>query len=901
MLDLDHGNKGFDFGSIFIGKTPAGQPDWDQIQVRLFCPFGSQKGVWLQVEPTEVARAEIKEFVSHAELELDEARMKLEELIQGMTKKLQGSAQLPAMTSPIELRVNQQDDVVRIGVALKNLPAVKEPGELPGYLVVKLVTAGTSELPKFRLEVERLELMVGGARLNVPGLFVGVEPQCLLTYSLKDFSWELKNQAIGSRRVATVYAFHQNEASPHGGLEFAVEKLSLPSDGGVDFEARISPKSLQVAGLEDVLLRDGRISCQGTRWALEASADFKLDYFVGAEGTLRIHGSGGGGAPSVLGGSVLLNTDISWTDPSGLLCFDQVGASLKLSVKDGGGLEAQGAFSGCLVFNPVPLVGWGKDWLKGIFSGLTMQFEELNLKSLRDANFELQPSSAIRVSAWDIFDLSIPKIRMSKEGVTLLDGDLGFDLGDIQFGGSLPSLKIALSDGKAEIASAEGKGEGFRFSGSLTAPGGVRARVEVRSEKTALEENFIGLAEMSTPMLPGVSALAIIGRFRPTKGAAWVPRFTLYGEAETSIVVMPGLVLRRLGVGLGINSRLSGLDSLSVQEAHRLLKEGLPDPSRADGWESSAETQICLAARAFAASRPGSNDMVDFYAADLGLMLTEDFQLAALGKLWLQTSIKDARTQPFQQKPAVRAIVLVDGQEPSLRVAAQTVAKPLSTQGDRGGLTARLFGTPSLPPTKLSMEASPSSFALAIGPTQFKERMGPMALQGESFAAVRASGAGVFVLGELKAAGKAGASAHARLGPASFRISFSTGVALELTMLGAYAEDALLVYGRTRVSAHASLSVHVQIGFRKRIKVGWVNITISWHVDWDFSLHVHADIDLEVGVSTSRGVGFQGTAHIRFRVLGYSPSLGVRMSHNTHFLEAARGQAKQAKQLAQFN
>lgn len=295
----------------------------------------------------------------------------------------------------------------------------------------------------------------------------------------------------------------------------------------------------------------------------------------------------------------------------------------------------------------------------------------------------------------------------------------------------------------------------------------------------------------------------------------------------------------------------------------------------------------------------GDNKAAGFYAADMTLIVTSEAQATAFGKLWLYTKVSDARTGEFQQRPAGVALIMLDAQEPSLRIAAQTTGNGLSSMRSEG-LAGQLMGF-SLRPMRLAFEATKNGIALYLGPNEVSGSLGPLSVQATSLLAFRAridDGRSIsYVMSRSNLRAGFNWSASAAVGVVSLRASFSAGFAADLLLLGTFRNGALTVYGDASIAMNATLSLHASVGFSITIDCLFDSYTISWSVDYDFRLEVHVDLGLEAALTTGgEGFGLCGHAMASVSVLGISASLTVPVAVNTGAVEKARLEYRAADQ-----
>lgn len=681
--------------------------------------------------------------------------------------------------------------------------------------------------------------------------------------------------------------------TPLGDVLFEVSSLRIDASGiaACDAQLRRSGNQCQLSPLTRVRVLEGSLVARGEALQAKLRARFGLPYFIGAEGEIDILASRQAGAGTwQFGAEAHVDLAAVWQDASGWLSFDHMGVSVGIA-SDG---KADVRIRGRVTFNAGDLDRQAAAWLGKLFAGLSAEFSDTQLTAggqnadEAKVEFSIRPPAPLTFDALDVFHVSVPRLRISGKLLTLEDLSLGFSVGDVSMRGSLGSLTIGLGDRHLTLKLAE---SGLAVDVQLSAPGGFKGSATLRQIRTEVVEVLTGEGQLSTPAFPGVRAAFKTGRFRKSpEDPSWKPTLLIYFEGEYSLPVLPGVTIRRLGIGAAVNMAIPNTSRLTLAQAHaRLQNGGLPAPGIPANWEP-VEEPLTLVASAIITPFEGSpEDAYEYYVGDMTLLMTSDFQITGMGKVWFQSTRVHTKTPEFQASPGAQGLFLFDGKQPSLRVAAQTRRDGKSSLS-RDGVAGQLLAT-RIPETRFSLDASPSGFLMVLGPTVLRESLGPLRIAGSTLFAVRiASGRGSMLV-RLSAGASFEQSAGASVGPASLSATVSLGFAADVMLLGQIKPGAgeLVVYGHATAAAWASVALHVSIGFRIRIGLPFGrSFTISWHEDWDFRLTVHADIDLELAVSTGQGIGIRGQARVEVSVLGLSASMGLPFSEGASFIDDAK-------------
>ena len=677
------------------------------------------------------------------------------------------------------------------------------------------------------------------------------------------------------------------------GCLFEFDRITLNASGIVYAKAMAKPTAKKPeleGGLENLSLIQGSVELSGSRRQVSLQFSFSLAYFAGSKGLLDIHLSRQEKTKDtdpkpkwLVATSATMNSDATWSDPSGWLSFSKMGLSFDLVEQEGVFTVKQPRASGSVTFRAGALAGAAKEWLGELFSGLRTDFRDISLSNLGGANFSFgfNPAGGFKIRALGIMQLTVAKLSLGVDGFSLHDISLELEnLAGAVVRGGVDTLKVTLrGTPKLDMS--------FGIHLAMSAPSGIKASGSLRYVDTDTLQALEGSGSLTTPTFPGITIKFRVGRARLVDNSGWIPTVVLYAAVPVVIQLFPGVVIRQVALGLGINAEISGTTRLTLAQARKRLTEGLPDASSLAAWQAS-NTPLVLVARAFAASTQGPNTkQMELYVCDLTLIVTSDFQVAVLGKLWLQTSMDDAQTQAFQALPGAVAMMLLDGQEPSLRVVAQTNSNGLTSMS-KSGIVGKMLGS-GLPETHLAMEATPNGMALVVGPNPISGDLGPLQISGSSLLALRATPTRSYALLRSSLQAAFGTSASMGFGLVSISASMRFGFSSELVLLGYYDGNSLLVYGRSHVAAYVAVALHLRIGFEIRISLPFGRrITISWAKDWDFELQVHVDLELELALASDGAVGMHGHASISVNLCGIHASLSVPVDVNGETVQQGR-------------
>ncbi|MBV4504231.1 hypothetical protein HU751_005170 [Pseudomonas sp. BW13M1] len=779
--------------------------------------------------------------------------------------------QFEVTAQPVDLLANQ----MRMKAQLI-LPPVAVLGESPLALEVELPLERKSGTTYLVHGLDALEGLIPDLK-NLNGIVIS---KGMATLRLGLDPWRLKLAGTPALPVASI-------ALPGlDGIAFKVTRLEIDASGVTDCQAMVEPGRVKIGNLA-LQVSEGTLVLRGGQVEARLQTRFELEYFRGASVELQLVVTGSLAMAKeswVISGLTRVANNVPWSDPSGMLSFDQMVVTVDFK-SDKGTFTSAVRINGRLTFLPRNLGADADAWFGRLFSGMTVSFENIELDAaigLPVGSFS--PPESLHLRAFEIFDMRVPKLAFSKSGVSLIDAVLRFEAGGAVVSGSVGAINIRL-EGEPHIDLSMGEPS---IAIELAAPGGFKGQASLRQFNEANVQAVRGEGRISSPALGAVEATFHIGRFRERDDAPWYPAVSLMAAQEdVNVTLFPGVVATRIELGAGINRRVVGVTGLSLAEGQRRLQDGLPDVFRQESWEDS-RTDLCVVARVFAEpSQTKGDQALSLYVADMTLLMTSDLQFAAFGKLWLYTRRADAKSADFQKSPSVVGLAMFDVLQPSLRIVAMT--RP----DGRSSLTrqipaGQLLGM-QIPRSQLAFEASPSNLTVALGPLDIGTALGPLNVAGSTSFVLRSAGGNVYAISRssLSAVFKA-STGNLNIGLATLSGSVSAGFSATLALMGAFSDGRLTVYGLAHASCSVELALHVRIGFRISVSVGFASVEISWHEDWDFGLKMHVDLDLEAALTSDDGVGIDGRARISVNVLGISASLSLHIAADSGLVAKGR-------------
>ncbi|MEP0914436.1 hypothetical protein NDI45_26385 [Leptolyngbya sp. GB1-A1] len=548
--------------------------------------------------------------------------------------------------------------------------------------------------------------------------------------------------------------------------------------------------------------------------------------------------------------------------------------------------SSTGATSGRIKFLPPQGRSAGEmGELAALFKGITAEFESLNPVELGAINLRITfPPQQFEFASIFAIDLRGIQINQGAGGFGLL-GDItlqrlpGVDT-QLTFGGitlkpqgrgQIPTFDVAMIGASFKVAG------GFEIDGAL-------ARI-----KDDRETGFGGAVRVKTEAL-SLNGLVKLTFARTLSGEA-VPTLAVYLETEVDISLFAGFFLRSLGVGLGVNQALDGLQDKTLplpQRINRFVNDpkGLPDPQRLASWvpnpparSSQAINWMLVASGLITYGRLPSNQEHPL-AGGILLAIDQDLDIVAGVNLWLFTTLEQTEQTAFIRNPAARGAIAISPREQQVYGLFRTLKNPKLS--DRA---PQLLGQVlSAIQTSLMFVADRNGFLYEIGwpwETKIQYELGPLRgelLSGYRFGIYRgviSFGLNYAVRVVLNAQaeigfntrfGGAGASLSV-YGEGYFRCSFIGALTSSFTpyLLGKVQIKAIV---EVKVSAYAEFSAKI---FGKKITLLKINFSAALKISISASL---------TAAMEGTSIGFDGVAQVAVSIAGYQLSGKVPLRYN---------------------
>lgn len=740
----------------------------------------------------------------------------------------------------------------------------------------------------------------------LPALVIHEGTEFILSFSARGV--ELR-AADMKRRVATVVlpALKNEEdfkklssnpdhrAAAQGHFYLAVEPYDqdlgfVIGADGLTMRARALLEAVELDEALGLKVTGGVLSMHQALWSLQVQAQSKLPWFQDATGSLILTA----GSSQAL--SITANFEVAkgtvWRDPSGLLNFEDPRANVTVAYKEEDGWDVDGAVGGKFYFDVSSIGDAAADFAGDLLSNMQVEFEQLKISELVSLSGGvgtvrlkfLKPYSG---SLWEVFSFKLSQIQLGEH--ISLSGDVGFDLGAVRFGGSLPDLSFSLKEKKIELEPSKD----VTISGHLALPSGVRAALQLSHRN---EPGFEAIEGKGTLRLPGVGDFNVLCSFGQWfNGEKKIPSVLVYVDTAYEQVLYPGIVVRRIGLGLGIHRQLVGSDDMREMTPRQLVKhmreKNTPSAGVLTSWVPSRSPVMFVMSSMLSATM-GSSSEPDIYIASLTATLDRRLCLFAFMKGWVLTSLDDARTSAFDDHPYVEGALIINPDVPSL-TAAMTTKRHARTSMEDDKVGPWVSSMLNAFQMQAGLEVSPRQLLWRFGPMTASLEAGPFRLSGQQLFALGVNSGRAWIAGLLDVGVDIEKAIFIEKGPATFEFGVRAGVGGQLSGFGVIQDDALSLFGEAQLRAyfHVYGKVAIRFEIKFKIKIGpfkvkaRVKVSISSRT---FRVGLEANVTLGLLLGTDAGVAWEATATLNMNLFGFRIDPKISINANSKKLNAAR-------------
>jgi hypothetical protein len=326
--------------------------------------------------------------------------------------------------------------------------------------------------------------------------------------------------------------------------------------------------------------------------------------------------------------------------------------------------------------------------LASLFDGVTVKFENLDPVKMDAEKLEIS-FLAKRFEFASIFMVDLRGIIINPEG-----NKGGFKiLGDINIQ-RLPGVESQFTFGGITLTpvydeNRKAKAPEFSISSigaELSIPGGPKICPKLFLIKNEQEVEFGGKVTIKSEALGKLDGLIKVTRLRTPDG--YIPSLAIYFQKDLDVSLFAGFFLRNIGVGLGINQALNGLERKDLPLPQRIITlvnspNGLPDPEFLESWipnpPDSNQINWMLVAAGLITFGKLPPDVEHPIAGRIILAIDQDLDIVAGVNVWLFSSPNQTQQRQFIERPVARGAIAISPKEQQVFGLFRTVKNPQLT------------------------------------------------------------------------------------------------------------------------------------------------------------------------------------------------------------------------------
>jgi peptidoglycan hydrolase-like protein with peptidoglycan-binding domain len=488
--------------------------------------------------------------------------------------------------------------------------------------------------------------------------------------------------------------------SEAGCFTFEMEKFSLGTDGFdlkgavrvesvwlgepkiTGFQKPLAIKGIETKREESQESKIGEIEFRQSKLvygSLQAVA--QLSYFDDAIATFSLAISQDKTSASLAVAGTLDITGLSEFHVDALFATFQI-TLLHLETKyQNGDWNSSGAMSGRVKFEPAK----GKSAaemgeLAELFKGVTVEFESLNPVEMGVEDLTVQfPSKQFEFAK--IFKIDLRGIKILKEKGFELLGDIAIE--------RLPGVDAQLSFGGITLIPRANQAPEFtvrRIGAGFSVAGGFEMHGQMDWIDDEKETGFGGAVTIKTEALPQLTGLLKLTQAKTLSGEV-VAAIAVYFETELEVALFAGFFLRGLGLGLGINQALNGLQNKDLPLPQRIIAfvdnpRGLPEPKLLPSWvanppaNASQPINWMLVGKGVISYGKLPPDKEHPLVGSILLAIDQDLDIVAAVNLWLFCSPQQTGQEQFIRNPAGRGALAISPRAEQVYGLFRTIKDP---------------------------------------------------------------------------------------------------------------------------------------------------------------------------------------------------------------------------------
>ncbi len=502
--------------------------------------------------------------------------------------------------------------------------------------------------------------------------------------------------------------------------------------------------------------------------------------------------------------------------------------------------------------------------------------------------------------------LRIPIDLVKPVKFDILDGMFGVELGDMEIGwefeGGIPKPRLLACEmakltyknpGALEVSVTVG-GFQIEFDEDLKAhvklPSSLGIEVALGSSakfagrvgwvETDVERYLFASGKLMLEGLPEIRGLLKFGTGLKNSGRREI-NLVLYGEMDLDEQLFSGAVVKSLGLGVGLNNRLSAIPASPSADAI-LRRIDQVNPGELEGWQFVREGGFYLSVvgSVTLASNLGEPDVLNAYVAALVVSIDTNFDLVAAGKLWLSCTVKGQKDNP--NNPAFVGAMVLSPRQRKLEVVLESRKNAYVEQND---LIKKLLDKGFV---RFAFRMTPQLVDFHLAEVSYRDQMFGVQMEfaGEfRFAIFKRA---VLLRNDLSATGFVARSLNGGCGG----FDLNGQAYLRLGYGGLLSDRGAMAYAFIEAGIRFRVSAWIEIGFSISIRICGKRFTKSWSIVFRTRVpELELTFRGHIAIADHGGFcGFDLQVSINVPICGYRLNVTAGWAVNADLYQEVRGQ-----------
>jgi hypothetical protein len=527
----------------------------------------------------------------------------------------------------------------------------------------------------------------------------------------------------------------------------------------------------------------------------------------------------------------------------------------------------------------------GKLWLETNLPELVSGFSKekpacfLDLDLSQPTKFALQLTDAPRLELLDgMVSITLMDLNLSKHDNTLeikcTKSNFHFQSSgpveiDVQPGSLILSIPIG-PDGTPPSLRLGNAGQPVSLTAKLGPSVKMNGQVQWIDNQDAKQKGIGVGGAIEITGLSSIRAAAYFGCEKKESGEAAVSAF-IYAETDTDIQLYPGVYLKSVGAGMGLNRQLEAI-GVNPSPERILPRMNTLKPSNLDAWKfvKTPNIYLSLVATIMIGSVAGDSQQISPFLLWLVLSIDSQANITAAAKLWLSSSPGFVRKEANFSRPAAEAALVI---LPQKRMLSMRVRTKKGTAIEKGGDLNLILDRCDV---QFSYFMSPTLLDFYLEEASYNARwvgfnwqvMGTFRTVIVSFGAMS------------KATLMATANFDRKLGGGSVGAKFSANLRLGLEIAGLISSGELLSYALVT----ASIAAEAELWLKISIKVFGKEFSKRFST----TKRIHAALSGTIAFQSSGSAGIRASLAVKTSICGHPFSASGRLDEKDELVESIR-------------